>query len=311
MRVLVTEPVHAETLARLAAEGHEVIDRPAAMAEALAVAEALMVRTFPVDRACLAAAPRLRFIAKHGAGVDNIDLSAARAAGVTVANAPGANAGSVAEQALMLMLALSRSLDAQRAARRPDPGIAIGDLAGRRLTLVGWGASARALARIALALGMGVQVVWPRRAGGATDEGLPVARSLAEVLPQTDVLSLHCPLNAETRGLIGAAELAGLPPGAVVINTARGGLVDEAALAAALRAGHLGGAGLDVIEVEPTRLDEPLLDVPNLILTPHLAGMGDGAFRQVGIEAARNVTDFAAGALRPEVIVLVPAPAER
>lgn len=306
MRVVVTEPVHPDTLAQLAADGHEVIDRPADPRAAMAGAEAALVRTFRMGADLFAAAPGLRMIAKHGAGVDNIDLAAARAAGITVANTPGANAGSVAEQAMMLMLALARGLHAQEAASRPDPALVIRDLSGRRLTLVGWGASAQALATLARAFGMEIAVVLPRLAGGRTPEGHPVAKSLAAALPVTDVLSLHCPLTPATRGMIGATELAALPQGALVLNTARGGLVDEAALAASLRAGHLGGAGLDVLDHEPTRADEPLRDVPGAILTPHLAGMGDRGFRAVGLAAARNISDFAAGRLRPEMTVTAP-----
>ncbi|MEI4473302.1 NAD(P)-dependent oxidoreductase [Frigidibacter sp. MR17.24] len=306
MRVLVTEPVHPDTLVDLAAAGHEVIDRPADLAAALAGAEAVLVRTVKLGADRLAAAPRLKIIAKHGAGVDNIDLAAARAAGIAVTNTPGANSGSVAEQAMMLMLGLARSLSAQRIAARPDPSIPIRDLQGRRLTLVGWGASAQRVAALAVAFGMAITVVWPRRAGGATDEGYPVAASLAEVLPVTDVLSLHLPLRPETRDLIGAAELAALPAGAIVINTARGGLIDEAALAEALRAGHLGGAGLDVLAVEPIRADEPLRNVPNVMLTPHLAGMGDRGFRATGLMAAQAIADFAAGRLDPKMTVVAP-----
>ncbi|MEI4486717.1 NAD(P)-dependent oxidoreductase [Frigidibacter sp. MR17.14] len=306
MRVLVTEPVHPDTLVELAAAGHDVIDRPADLMAALAEAEAVLVRTMKLGADRIAAAPRLKIIAKHGAGVDNIDLAAAKAAGIAVTNTPGANSGSVAEQAMMLILGLARSLSAQRIAARPDPAIAIRDLEGRRLTVVGWGASAQKVARLAQAFGMAVTVVWPRRAGGATDEGLPVAASLAAVLPVTDVLSLHLPLSPATRDMIGAAELAALPAGAIVINTARGGLIDEVALADSLRAGHLGGAGLDVLAQEPIRADEPLRDVPNVMLTPHLAGMGDRGFRATGLMAAGAIGDYLAGRLDPAMTIVAP-----
>lgn len=306
MRVVVTEPVHADALAALAAAGHEVVDQPGDLPAALAGAGAILVRTRKLGAADFAAAPGLRIVLKHGTGTDNIDLAAARAAGVAVANTPGANAGSVAEQAMMLILALARSLQTQARSSRPDPAIAVRDLEGLRLTVVGWGASAHILARFATAFGMRLTVVWPRRAGGVTDEGHPVAASLAAVLPETDVLSLHLPLSPATAGLIGAAEMAALPPGALLINCARGGLVDEAALAAALISGHLAGAGLDVLEHEPIRADEPLRDVPNLILTPHLAGNGTRGFRNMGMQAVANLADFLGPGLRPDATV-VPA----
>lgn len=309
MKIVVTEPVHADTLKVLEAEGYEVCYRPDDLGRALEGAVAAVVRTVKFGAELMARAPELRMISKHGAGVDNIDLAAARAAGIAVSNTPGGNSGSVAEQAMMLMLACARSLSAQEAAHRPDPAIPLRDLQGRRLVLVGWGASAQRLAALAQAFGMQITVVWPRHAGGTTPEGYPVAASLAAVLPQADVLSLHCPLRPETRGMIGAAELAALPAGAIVLNTARGGLIDEAALAESLRAGHLGGAGLDVLEHEPTRPDEPLRGVPNLILTPHLAGMGDAGFRATGLMAAQNVADFLAGRLDPKVTI-VPPPAQ-
>jgi D-3-phosphoglycerate dehydrogenase len=227
--------------------------------------------------------------------VDNIPLDAARAAGVAVLNTPGANAGAVTEQTVLLMLALARGLDAQRAAagagaRSP----AVRGVEGLRLTVVGLGDIGRRVAALGVALGMAVTVV-PRVAGGAvTPEGYPVA-TLAEALPETDVLTLHCPLTAQTRHMIDAAALAALPRGAMVVNTARGGIVDEGALAAALHAGHLGGAALDVTEVEPLPADSPLRGAPRLILTPHSATLSDGAFRRMGMEAAQNILDHAAG----------------
>jgi D-3-phosphoglycerate dehydrogenase len=131
-----------------------------------------------------------------------------------------------------------------------------------------------------------------------------VAKDLHSALRQADVLTLHCPLTAQTRGMIGAAELALLPPGALVINLARGGLVDEAALAVALRSGGLGGAARDVTCVEPLPPDDPLRRAPRLILTPHAAGLGQGAFRRMGMDAAQNSLDHAAGRPRPGCTVV-------
>lgn len=287
-RVVVTEPVHPDALALLRDAGWQVVGPPADPQPC----DALLVRTRPLTAADVGMA---RMIAKHGVGVDNIPLAAARAAGVAVMNTPGANAGAVAEQTILLILALARGLDAQRAAA--DAGVrspAVRGVEGLRLTVVGLGDIGRRVAALGSALGMAVTVV-PRVAVGAvTPEGYPVA-TLEAALPETDVLTLHCPLTEATRHMIGAAALAALPRGAMVVNTARGGIVDEGALAAALRAGHLGGAALDVTEVEPLPMDSPLRGAPGLILTPHSATLSEGAFRRMGMEAAQNILDHAAG----------------
>jgi D-3-phosphoglycerate dehydrogenase len=289
--VAITEAVHPDALAMLA--GHRVTYGPAVAPEVLEAAlidcDAVLVRTRPLR----AVAPSWRIVSKHGVGVDNLDLPALRAAGVRVTNTPGANAAAVAEQALLLMLALARDLDGQRAGRAgPTPG-----LDGRRLTVVGLGATGRRVAALGAAFGMRVQGVARR-----PDPDIPTA-PLADLLPRTDVLSLHCPLTPATAGMIGAAELAALPPGAIVVNTARGGLIDEAALVAALTAGRLGGAALDVTAVEPLPADHPLRAAPRLMLTPHAAALTDGAFRAMGVAAARNILDFLDGTLSPTVIV--------
>jgi D-3-phosphoglycerate dehydrogenase len=295
--VVVTEPVHADALAMLA--GHRVTYGPAVSAEALeaalCVCQVVLVRT----RRLGVPSPTWRLVSKHGTGVDNLDLPALRAAGIAVTNTPGANSAAVAEQALMLMLALSRDLDGQRAGQAAaTPG-----LDGRRLTVVGFGASGRRVAALGAALGMAVTVVAPRPRD--VPAGMRLAR-LHATLPDTDVLSLHCPLTPETRGMIGAAELEALPVGAIVVNTARGGLIDERALAHALMRRRLGGAGLDVTEVEPLPPDHPLRRAPRVILTPHAAAMTRGAYRRMGIEAAQNVLDFLSGRLRPDRVVVSP-----
>jgi D-3-phosphoglycerate dehydrogenase len=292
--IAITEAVHPDALAMLA--GHRVTYGPAVAPEVLEAAlidcDAVLVRTRPLR----AVAPSWRIVSKHGVGVDNLDLPALRAAGVRVTNTPGANAAAVAEQALLLMLALARDLDGQRAGRAgPTPG-----LDGRRLTVVGLGATGRRVAALGAAFGMRVQGV--ARRPDAAPEGIRIA-PLHDLLPETDVLSLHCPLTPGTAGMIGAAELAALSRGALVVNTARGGLIDEPALIAALVAGHLGGAALDVTTVEPLPAGHPLRAAPRLILTTHAAALTDGAFRRMGIEAARNILDFLEGTLRPEVIV--------
>lgn len=308
-RVLVTEPVHADALALLRQAGLDVVEAahltPGEVEEALHEAEVILVRTRQLDPALMT--HPLRLVSKHGTGVDNVPLAAARAGGVWVTNTPGANAIAVAEHTMMLMLALAKALPAMQAAVRagaaPDPAARVVDLAGRRLLLVGYGATAKRVAAFATAFGMQVTVHSPRLTGPRTPEGHRIAPDLRAALPEADVLSLHCPLTPATRGLIGADEIARLPAGALVINTARGGLIDEAALASAQ---HLGGVGLDVVADEPIRPDHPLIGLPNVILTPHVAGSSAGAFRRMGMDAAQNILDVLAGRPDPAKTVVAP-----
>ena len=290
-RVIVTEPVHEDALALLRAAGWTV-EGPGA---ALTPAEALLVRTQAVPPEAVAG---FKMISKHGTGVDNIPLEAAKAAGVTVMNTPGANAAAVAEQTLMLMLAMARDLTGQLAGTRQG----VTGLEGRRLLVVGFGETGRRVVQAAMMLGLQVTVPTPRPDQVASS-GARAAQDLQSALRQTDILSLHCPLTPLTQGMIGAAELALLPPGALVVNVARGGLIDEAALADALHSGHLGGAALDVTQQEPLPADDPLRRAPRLILTPHAAGLGQGAFRRMGLQAAQNILDHAAGRPRADCTV--------
>jgi D-3-phosphoglycerate dehydrogenase len=290
-RVIVTEPVHEDALALLRAAGWTV-EGPGA---ALTPAEALLVRTQAVPPEAVAG---FKMISKHGTGVDNIPLEAAKAAGVTVMNTPGANAAAVAEQTLMLMLAMARDLTGQLAGTRQG----VTGLEGRRLLVVGFGETGRRVVQAAMMLGLQVTVLTPRPDQVASS-GARAAQDLQSALRQTDILSLHCPLTPLTQGMIGAAELALLPPGALVVNVARGGLIDEAALADALHSGHLGGAALDVTQQEPLPADDPLRRAPRLILTPHAAGLGQGAFRRMGLQAAQNILDHAAGRPRADCTV--------
>jgi D-3-phosphoglycerate dehydrogenase len=296
-RVLVTEPVHEAALELLHNAGVEVIGPGAPMQ----AADALLVRV----RALSAEDVGLfGMISKHGVGVDNIPMLAAEAAGVTVTNTPGANAHAVAEQALMLMLALARNLDGQRSSLGPEkPAPRVPGLEGRRLLIVGFGASGRQLAALGRVLGMAV-TIHSRDLKAARHAGYPVASELLAALPKADVISLHCPLNDATRGMLGAEALALLPKGALVINCARGGLVDEPALIAALESGHLGGAGLDVTVTEPLSENDPLRHAPRVILTPHAATLSDGAFRRMGVMAAQNILDVFAGRPKPEYVLL-------
>ncbi len=296
-KVFITEPIHEDAIALLRSGGMDVV--LGWQGGDLTGADAWLVRTHRVDAPGLALAPNLRIVSKHGVGVDNIDLGAAAARGVVVANTPGANAGAVAEHTLMLMLALARhTLPLDRAARQDfsrRESLSPMDLEGKRALIVGFGAIGQRVARLCAALGMEV-TVWHRRFTSA-EAGYPVLRDLHAALPQADVLTLQLPLNDGTRGLIGAAELALLPKGALVVNCGRGGVLDEAALMEA--APRLGGIGLDVFEHEPLPHDSPLLSLPNTVFSPHSGGMSDGAMRRMGMGAAQNVLDHFAGRLDP------------
>jgi D-3-phosphoglycerate dehydrogenase / 2-oxoglutarate reductase len=298
--VFVLDPISPRALARL---GKDVVDwRDPALATWPDQAEAIITRTSPVGAADIARARRLRVIGKHGVGVDNIALDAARARGIPVVNTPGANADGVAELVLGMALAAARHLVAAdralRAGTLAQAALPGGhELAGRRLGIAGFGQVGRRVADLfARALRSPVTAYDPAlpaeaiRAAGAAP-----AASIAALVAESDVLSLHLPLTAGTRGLIGARELALMPEGSILINTARGGIVDEAALAAALRIGRPAAAASDVFVTEPPPPDHPLLRLPNFIATPHIGGATDEALDRVGLLVVEQVLEVLAG----------------
>lgn len=238
-------------------------------------AEILLHVLEPVTAAVIDAAPRLRLIQKIGVGVNTIDLDAARRRSIAVCNMPGTNTQAVAEMTLLLMLATLRRLarldDLTRVGKgwefEPELPDDLGELSGRTVGLVGFGAVARRLVPMLEAIG--ARVVYTSRRP-APDAQVTFLR-FQELLPVADVLSLHLPLTTETTGMIDAAALAAMKRGSVLINTARGPLVDEAALCEALTSGHLRGAGLDVFSREPVGAEDAVLRLPNVVVTPHLA----------------------------------------
>jgi phosphoglycerate dehydrogenase-like enzyme len=263
-------------------EGAQVVVSPeedvAKFASDLRDAEVLLHILRPVTEEVLAGAPRLRLVQKIGVGVDTIDLKAARRRGVAVANMPGTNTQAVAEAALMLMLAALRNLPGLDQECRVRNGWSpegearerrntLGELCGRTVGLVGAGAVASQLVGPLRALG--VRVIYADRRE-RPDLGIE-RHDLDHLLEASDVVSLHLPLTPEKEGLIDRAALALMKPGAVLINTARGGLVEEAALVEALTSGRLLAAGLDVLAEEPPSPDHPLLSLDNVVLTPHVA----------------------------------------
>jgi D-3-phosphoglycerate dehydrogenase len=294
VKVVVADRVAAGAVARLKAAGHQVTEigslQGPELIEALRGARGLIVRgATKVTGDVLRASPELRVVVRAGTGTDNIDAATAAERGVRVLNTPAANAVSVAELAWGMLLAQRRRLvDAAadlRAGRWEKSKYAGAEVAGKALGLVGFGRIAREVAR--RARGFDVKLLACDPLIAAWPAGFPeVERTeLNPLLERSDFVSLHVPLEPGTRGLIGAAELSRMKPGAVIVNCARGGVVDEAALEAALRSGKLGGACLDVFAEEPTR-NLSLLSAPGVIATPHIGASTREAQERAGDEAA-------------------------
>lgn len=257
----------------------------------------------PIDATVLEGAPHLSMIAVAATGVNNVDLEACRARGVVVSNVRGYAATAVPEHALCLMLALRRNLialrdDVRGGAWSRAPGFCIldhriQDLADSVVGIVGFGSIGQGTAKLCEGLGMRVLISEHR----GRSETRPGRTPFETVLRQADVLSLHCPLTDANQGLIGRDALAAMKPTALVINTARGGLINEAALAEALLAGSIGGAGIDVLSKEPPIQPGALLklDLPNLLITPHVAWASDQAMQALADQVIDNIEAFVAG----------------
>ena len=277
---------------------------PSEVAERLRDATIAITNKVPVRAAELAQLPKLKMIAVAATGTDNVDLAACRAHGIVVANIRNYSVVAVPEHCFALILALRRNLRAycadvdeglwQKSSRFCLLDHPIADLAGSRLGIVGYGALGQKVALLGRAFGMEVCVVSRSPVG---DPDVTVL-TMDEMLRTADVVSLHLPLNDKTRNLIGARELAQMKRSALLINTARGGLVDEAALAQALTEGTIAGAGFDVLSKEPPSPDNPLLGLhlPNFILTPHVAWASAGAMQTLADMLIDNVEAWAAGA---------------
>ena len=289
-------PVLRERLASLAESGLQVSVCPVAdrkgFARAMQDAEVLWHVLEPVTEAVIEAAPKLRLIQKIGVGVNTIDLEAASKRGVQVCNMPGTNSRAVAEATLTLMLAALRRLPSFDAATRRgegwswDPALQddLVEVGGSCVGLVGYGSVPRILAPILQA--MGAEVIYHARSEKADAVG--EACSMPQLLARADIISLHVPLSNDTQHMIDAAALASMKRGAVLVNTARGALVDEAALVDALRSGHLRAAALDTFAEEPTAPDNPLLKLDNVVVMPHLAWLTTGTFDRSFEVAAEN-----------------------
>lgn len=276
-----------------------LVDRGAELPGQLGDADALVVRNrTQVRGALLDAAPRLRVVGRLGVGLDNIDVPACQARAIEVIPATGANALAVAEyviaSSMLLLRGAYQSTAAVAAGAWPRTALSDGrESAGKTLGLVGFGGIGQLAARLARSLGMRAVAYDPLLAADAPvwQETGADCVPLDALLAQSDAVSLHVPLTDSTRGLMNAARIAAMKPGAVLINTARGGIVDEAALAQALRDGRLGGAALDVFEHEPLAAGSPLAGAPNLILTPHIAGVTRESNQRVSSLIAARVAE--------------------
>jgi D-3-phosphoglycerate dehydrogenase / 2-oxoglutarate reductase len=313
--VLVVEPIRPEGMRLLADRPDvtaEAIDRPtpALIAAAMPRADAVVIRTAPLTADLIDAAPNLKVVSRHGVGYDNVDLEALTRRRVPLAIAATSNNVSVAEHAFAMLLALAKRTDAFDLAVRegrwadrvvlPPPV----ELAGKALLLVGFGRVGREVARRARAFAMRVLVHDPHvPPEDVIDAGCEPTPSLHAALPEAHAVSLHLPLSPATRGLIAASELALMREGAILVNTARGGLIDEAALALALRRGRLGGVGLDVLEREPPPPDHPLLSLPGVLRSPHMAGVTEEAKVRMAVESVGNALAALDGRLDPSVVV--------
>jgi D-3-phosphoglycerate dehydrogenase len=304
VRILVADPIAADGVARLREAGEVEVATGLSSEELqrkVADVDALVVRSeTKVTAEVLAAAPRLRVVGRAGVGVDNIDIEAATRRGVVVLNAPTGNTIAAAEHTVAVMLCLARNVaraDRSMHEGRWDRKAFMGtELREKTLGLLGLGKIGFEVARIA-SQGLQMRVI--------ADDPL-VSRERAEqagaslvdfetLLREADILSVHVPLTEKTRGVIGAAELARMKNGARLVNVARGGIIDEAALAEAVRSGHIGGAAIDVFTTEPIAADNPLLGVPEIVLTPHLGASTAEAQVSVATDVADQIVHFLAG----------------
>jgi glycerate dehydrogenase len=312
------ETISPRTHVRRPAFDHEWVEYPrtgpAEAAERLRDADVAIVNKVRLTAQTLAQAPRLRLIAVAATGTDNIDLAACQARGIVVSNIRGYATHTVPEHTFALIFALRRSIcayrDAVRAGRWQQAGQfcffdhPIRDLAGSTLGVIGDGALGQSVAAMGRALGMRVLISGHK---GRTGQGR-LYTPFEETLRQADILTLHCPLNERTRNMIAAPEFAQMERSPLLVNTARGGLVDESAVGAALDAGQISGAAFDVTCVEPPPADHPfmaLLDRPNFILTPHVAWASTEAIQSLADQLIDNVEAFAAG--RPVNVVAAKA----
>src|SRR5215510_3429412 len=310
--VVLCGKIHPEGHALLEREARVVLTEDLSEANVLALArdaQGILFRTKPLcSERLMAACPRLKVVGRHGAGLDIVDIPAATRLGVAVVHAPGSNSQAVAEHALMLMLMCAkRAVEVDKGTRAGNwfarHDAANTEVAGKTLGIVGIGNIGRRVAKFAGAIGMRVLAYDKyvpddevRRRGAE-----PMA-SLEALVPQVDVLTCHTPLTPETKHMINARTLGLMKDGAIYVNTSRGGVQDERAVFEALTRGKLGAAGIDVFEEEPTALDNPILNLPNVVVSCHVAGVTNEANRQMGVQVVGEMLRVLRGQ-RPDVLV--------
>lgn len=311
-KLLIIQPVHDKAM--------EVLkDRPDIAAELvmddseenllrhIADADAMTVRMTELSKRLLSAAPRLKVISRHGVGYDNIPVDFCTSHGIPVTLVGPVNSISVAEHTLFLMLSVARLGVEMDSAIREGRFSARGkvryvELYGKTLLVIGYGNIGRRVAERAKAIGLNICVYDPHLTG-SLDDGMTLIEDLDDGLRRADVVTLHVPLTAETKGMIGARELSLLPPKAIVLNASRGGLLDEAALLEAVRSGALHGAGLDTFEQEPLPADSPLIGERRIVLSPHSASLTEETLIAMGMKTIENALAGIDGTLDPDLVV--------
>lgn len=313
-KVLIIQPFHEDGMALLQARddvSYEIVDGSSieALKAKIADADGVTIRTALLPAEVLDVAERLKVVSRHGVGFDNVDLDTLNRRGIPMALTTDANASSVAEHVLFMMLHLTKQgFRFDRATRTGDWAIRNSletvDIGGRRILIIGFGRIGKEVAKLCHAFRMQVSVFDPFvPADDVEAAGCRPVDDMRSVLADIDVVTLHMPLTEETRNLIGKPELAALPDHALVINCARGGIVDEQALHEALTTGGIAGAGLDVYEQEPPAHGHPLFALENVILSPHSAGLTLECARRMAVSTAKNVLDGIDGTLDPAMVV--------
>jgi D-3-phosphoglycerate dehydrogenase len=313
-KILVVQGLHPEGTKLL--EARDDIDAVVLMsddeAKIIAAArdvQAITVRTARITRAIVDAAPALKVVSRHGVGYDAIDVGALTARRIPLTIAIHSNMVSVAEHVMFMLLTLAKEASFYDAMTRSGdwrarPDFKAWDLAGKTLLVIGFGRTGSRVAQRALAFDMQVQVCDPYIDQGLIAQaGCTVVADYRAVLPQMDAVSTNCPLTDETRHMFSSAEFDAMKPSAVIVNCARGGIIDEAALHAALTSGVIRAAGLDVFDLEPSPASNPLFQLDNVILSPHIAGVTVEAMIRMSTQTVQNALDVLDGRLDPEVVV--------
>ncbi len=313
-KVLIIQPFHDDGMALLEARAditYEIVDGSSIeeMQAKIADAHGVTIRTAQLPAEVLDRGERLKVVSRHGVGFDNVDIECLNRRGIPMALTTDANATSVAEHVLFMMLHLAKQgVRFDRATRTDDwarrNSLETVDIGGRHILIIGFGRIGKEVAKLCQAFRMQISVHDPYVSDDVIQAaGCQPVADFRAVLGKTDVVTLHMPLTEATRDMIGEAELAALPGHALLINCARGGLVDEAALHAALTSGGIAGAGLDVFEQEPPPHAHPLFALENIILSPHSAGLTQECAKRMAVATAKNVLDGIDGKLDPAVVV--------